>query len=211
MAALIGCAVFAGCQEKAEGTQVIIIELADPEAAVETGTAEEQTGSPPKETVSGEETTEAEPAQEEAAEEMTKTGTDEGAGYPKLAGLPQDVEVVYTQIRSDDPMIGLVTAGILPEGGRISDFEVTDIRVYQDGEEIIPSGEIIFSLDAEPDSEVVLYRLDEDGKLVSEDLTVENGEVSYPAQGCGRWLVLDTLPEQETESVSETDTKSAGE
>ena len=50
----------------------------------------------------------------------------------------------------------------------------------------------------EPETNVTLYRLNEDGELVSETLEVTDGTVSYQSTGCGRWLILDTLLEQET-------------
>ena len=54
---------------------------------------------------------------------------------------------------------------------------------------------------------VTLYRLNEDGELVSETLEVTDGTVSYQSTGCGRWLILDTLLEQETEAMSESETE----
>ena len=62
-------------------------------------------------------------------------------------------------------------------------------------------------MNVEPDASVILYRLNADGELVSEALEVTDGTVSYESTGCGRWLILDTLLEQEIESVSESDTE----
>lgn len=59
----------------------------------------------------------------------------------------------------------------------------------------------------EPETNVTLYRLNEDGELVSETLEVTDGTVSYQSTGCGRWLILDTLLEQGTEVMSESETE----
>ena len=45
------------------------------------------------------------------------------------------------------------------------------------------------------------------GELVSETLEVTDGTVSYQSTGCGRWLILDTLLEQGTEVMSESETE----
>ena len=130
---LVGCTWMAGCQDKPDGAQTIIIELADPSDQVE-----------------------------ETKEEMPEESVSE----------------------SD-----------------------TDAQAYQNGERVTPTGEITFTLNVEPDASVIPYRLNADGELVSEALEVTDGAVSYESTGCGRWLILDTLLEQETESVSESDTE----
>lgn len=163
---LVGCTWMAGCQDKPDGAQTIIIELADPSDQVE-----------------------------ETKEEM-----------PEIIGFEENVEFAYKQVSSNDPIIGLLLENVIPDV-QVKDFEITDAQAYQNGERVTPTGEITFTLNVEPDASVILYRLNADGELVSEALEVTDGAVSYESTGCGRWLILDTLLEQETESVSESDTE----
>ena len=194
---LVGCTWLAGCnQEKPEGAQTIIVELADL--------------SDPQETV--------EDASEEESQAMSEsdTETEETSGsmeivseqddMPQIIGFSDQVELSYTQISSDDPIIGLMLSNILSDV-QAKDFEITDVQAYQNGTEIIPVGEVMFQLNVEPEATVTLYRLNKDGELVSETLEVTDGTVSYQSTGCGRWLILDTLLEQETEAVSESETE----
>lgn len=163
---LVGCTWMAGCQDKPDGAQTIIIELADPSDQVE-----------------------------ETKEEM-----------PEIIGFEENVEFAYKQVSSNDPIIGLLLENVIPDV-QVKDFEITDAQAYQNGERVTPTGEITFTLNVEPDASVILYRLNADGELISEALEVTDGAVSYESTGCGRWLILDTLVEQETESVSELDTE----
>lgn len=199
---LIECAVFIGCKEKPEGPQTIIIELSDPEDVWETeqetehvsdwDTEAEKTGMSVPDT----EGTDEEPDIEETEAERLQ-----------LEGLDDGIRLEYTHIGSDDPMVSLVAAGLLPDDVSLKDFVVTNIQAYRDDEEIVPAGEIVFSLAGREDAQVVLYRLDEDGELVKETLEAADGMVSYQTQGCGRWLVLDADMEQETETESTSETE----
>ncbi len=105
---------------------------------------------------------------------------------------------------SDDPIISLMISNILPDV-QAKDFEITDVQAYQNGTETVPTGEVTFQLNVEPEATVTLYRLNKDGELVAETLEVMDGTVSYQSTGCGRWLVLDTSVELDTEPVSESD------
>ena len=49
-----------------------------------------------------------------------------------------------------------------------------------------------------------MYRLDENGKLVSENLEVTDGAVSYQTSDCGRWMVINTVLDATQESTSES-------
>ena len=124
----------------------------------------------------------------------------------EIIGFEENVEFAYKQVSSNDPIIGLLLENVIPDV-QVKDFEITDAQAYQNGERVTPTGEITFTLNVEPDASVILYRLNADGELVSEALEVTDGAVSYESTGCGRWLILDTLLEQETESVSESDTE----
>ena len=185
---LVGCTWMAGCQDKPDGAQTIIIELADPSDQVEE-TKEEM----PEESVS------------ESDTEM-ETGETQSEEMPENIGFEENVEFAYKQVSSNDPIIGLLLENVIPDV-QVKDFEITDAQAYQNGERVTPTGEITFTLNVEPDASVILYRLNADGELVSEALEVTDGAVSYESTGCGRWLILDTLLEQETESVSESDTE----
>ncbi len=159
-----------------------------------------------------------EDASEEESQAMSEsdTETEETSGsmeivseqddMPQIIGFSDQVELSYTQISSDDPIIGLMLSNILSDV-QAKDFEITDVQAYQNGTEIIPVGEVMFQLNVEPEATVTLYRLNKDGELVSETLEVTDGTVSYQSTGCGRWLILDTLLEQETEAVSESETE----
>lgn len=177
------CAAVSGCAEKKEGPQTIIIELADPADIEESSMADESAS------------TEV-PESESFAEEIT---TDSDERYPQIEGLSDNVTLSYTQIGSDDPIIGLVIADILPDI-HAKDLDITNVQAYIDDEEVVPYGDVTFSMDVDPDSQVVLYKLDENGKITSEQLEVTDGIVSYQTSKCGRWLVISSHLESETET-----------
>lgn len=166
------CAAGSGCAEKKEGPQTIIIELADPTDIKESSMADES-----------------------ASTEVPSS--DEK--YPQIEGLSDNVTLSYTQIGSDDPIIGLVIADILPDI-HAKDLDITNVQAYIDDEEAVPYGDVTFSMDVDPDSQVVLYKLDENGKITSEQLEVTDGTVSYQTSKCGRWLVISSHLESETET-----------
>ena len=191
------CAAVSGCAEKKEGPQTIIIELADPADIEESSMADESASTEVPESES-----------ESFAEEIT---TDSDERYPQIEGLSDNVTLSYTQIGSDDPIIGLVIADILPDI-HAKDLNITNVQAYIDDEEVVPYGDVTFSMDVDPDSQVVLYKLDENGKITSEQLEVTDGTVSYQTSICGRWLIISSILESETvtetmESESETASK----
>ena len=194
---LVGCTWLAGCnQEKPEGAQTIIVELADlsdPQETVEDASEEESQA-----------VSESDTETEETSGSMEIVS--EPDDMPQIIGFSDQVELSYTQISSDDPIISLMISNILPDV-QAKDFEITDVQAYQNGTETVPTGEVTFQLNVEPEATVTLYRLNKDGELVAETLEVTDGTVSYQSTGCGRWLVLDTLLEQETEAVSESETE----
>ena len=190
--AITACATVSGCTEKKEGPQTIIIELADPSDVEESSLAEEPEAS-----------TEAETESEEASSVAEEVATDAVAGYPQIEGLSDNVTLSYTQIGSDDPIIGMVIADILPEI-HAKDLDITNVQAYMDGEEVIPYGDVTFSMNVEPDSQVVLYKLDENGKITSEKMEVTDGTVSYQTSKCGRWIVISSNLESETEAETVT-------
>ena len=188
------CAAVSGCAEKKEGPQTIIIELADPADIEESSMADESAS------------TEV-PESESFAEEIA---TDSDERYPQIEGLSDNVTLSYTQIGSDDPIIGLVIADILPDI-HAKDLNITNVQAYIDDEEVVPYGDVTFSMDVDPDSQVVLYKLDENGKITSEQLEVTDGTVSYQTSKCGRWLIISSNLESETETEtmeSESETAS---
>ena len=190
------CAAVSGCAEKKEGPQTIIIELADPADIEESSMADESASTEVPESES-----------ESFAEEIT---TDSDERYPQIEGLSDNVTLSYTQIGSDDPIIGLVIADILPDIHAI-DLDITNFQAYIDDEEVVPYGDVTFSMDVDPDSQVVLYKLDENGKITSEQLEVTDGTVSYQTSKCGRWLIISSNLESETETEtmeSESETAS---
>lgn len=180
------CAAGSGCAEKKEGHQTIIIELADPADIEESSMADESASTEVPETEF-----------ESFAEEMTTDSSDEK--YPQIEGLSDNVTLSYTQIGSDDPIISLVIADILPDI-HAKDLDITNVQAYIDDEEAVPYGDVTFSMDVDPDSQVVLYKLDENGKITSEQLEVTDGTVSYQTSKCGRWLVISSHLESETET-----------
>lgn len=190
--AITACATVSGCAEKKEGPQTIIIELADPSDVEESSLAEESEAS-----------TEAETESEEASSVAEEVATDAVAGYPQIEGLSDNVTLSYTQIGSDDPIIGMVIADILPEI-HAKDLDITNVQAYMDGEEVIPYGDVTFSMNVEPNSQVVLYKLDENGKITSEKMEVTDGTVSYQTSKCGRWIVINSNLESETEAETVT-------
>ena len=193
------CAAGFGCAEKKEGPQTIIIELADPTDIEESNMADESAST---------EVPETEFESESFAEEMTTDSSDEK--YPQIEGLSDNVTLSYTQIGSDDPIIGLVIADILPDI-HAKDLDITNVQAYIDDEEVVPYGDVTFSMDVDPDSQVVLYKLDENGKIASEQLEVTDGTVSYQTSKCGRWLIINSHLESETETEtmkSESETAS---
>ena len=179
------CAAVSGCAEKKEGPQTIIIELADPADIEESSMADESASTEVPESES-----------ESFAEEIT---TDSDERYPQIDGLSDNVTLSYTQIGSNDPIIGLVIADILPDI-HAKDLNITNVQAYIDDEEVVPYGDVTFSMDVDPDSQVVLYKLDENGKITSEQLEVTDGTVSYQTSQCGRWLVISSHLESETET-----------
>ena len=190
------CAAVSGCAEKKEGPQTIIIELADPADIEESSMADESASTEVPESES-----------ESFAEEIT---TDSDERYPQIEGLSDNVTLSYTQIGSDDPIIGLVIADILPDI-HAKDLDITNVQAYIDDEEVVPYGDVTFSMDVDPDSQVVLYKLDENGKITSEQLEVTDGTVSYHTSKCGRWLIISSNLESETETEtmeSESETAS---
>ena len=188
MIAITACAAVAGCTEKKEGPQTIIIELADPSDVEESSMAEEPEAS-----------TEAENESEEASSVAEEVATDDVTGYPQIEGLSDNVTLSYTQIGSDDPIIGMLIADILPEI-HAKDLDITNIQAYMDDEEIVPYGDVTFSMNVNPDAQVVLYKLDENGKITSEKMEVTDGAVSYQTSKCGRWIVISSNLESETEA-----------
>lgn len=190
------CAAVSGCAEKKEGPQTIIIELADPADIEESSMADESASTEVPESES-----------ESFAEEIT---TDSDERYPQIEGLSDNVTLSYTQIGSDDPIIGLVIADILPDI-HAKDLDITNVQAYIDDEEVVPYGDVTFSMDVDPDSQVVLYKLDENGKITSEQLEVTDGTVSYQTSKCSRWLIISSNLETETETEtmeSESETAS---
>ena len=190
------CAAVSGCAEKKEGPQTIIIELADPADIEESSMADESASTEVPESES-----------ESFAEEIT---TDSDERYPQIEGLSDNVTLSYTQIGSDDPIIGLVIADILPDI-HAKDLDITNVQAYIDDEEVVPYGDVTFSMDVDPDSQVVLYKLDENGKIASEQLEVTDGTVSYQTSKLGRWLIINSHLESETETEtmkSESETAS---
>ena len=181
------CAAVSGCAEKKEGPQTIIIELADPTDIEESSMADESAST---------EVPETEFESESFAEEIT---TDSDERYPQIEGLSDNVTLSYTQIGSNDPIIGLVIADILPDI-HAKDLDITNVQAYIDDEEVVPYGDVTFSMDVDPDAQVVLYKLDENGKITSEQLEVTDGTVSYQTSKCGRWLVISSHLESETET-----------
>ena len=189
------CAAVSGCAEKKEGPQTIIIELADPADIEESSMADESASTEVPESES-----------ESFAEEIT---TDSDERYPQIEGLSDNVTLSYTQIGSDDPIIGLVIADILPDI-HAKDLNITNVQAYIDDEEVVPYGDVTFSMDVDPDCQVVQYKLDENGKT-SEQLEVTDGTVSYQTSKCGRWLIISSNLESETETEtmeSESETAS---
>lgn len=192
MIAITACAAAAGCTEKKEGPQTIIIELADPSDVEESSMAEESEAS-----------TEAGNESEEASSVAEEVATDDVTGYPQIEGLSDNVTLSYTQIGSDDPIIGMVIADILPEI-HAKDLDITNIQAYMDDEEIVPYGDVTFSMNVDPDAQVVLYKLDENGNITSEKMEVTDGAVSYQTSKCGRWIVISSNLESETEAETVT-------
>ena len=117
------CTAVYGCAEKKEGPQTIIIELADPADIEESSMANESASTEVPESES-----------ESFAEEIT---TDSDERYPQIEGLSNNVTLSCTQIGSDDPIIGLVIADILPDI-HAKDLDITNVQAYIDDEEMLP-------------------------------------------------------------------------
>lgn len=199
-------AVFSGCaEEKKEGPQTIIIELADPSDEKETLESLEnmEESSEEAEETSAEALSESETSEQTQDEMQNETLVPEETLNPQIEGLSDSIELSYTQVSSSDPIIGLVIADILPDI-HAENMEITNVQAYMDGEEVVPSGDITFHLNVDPESQVVLYHLDEKGKLVSESLEVTDGIVSYQTSDCGRWMVINTILDATTETTSES-------
>lgn len=191
-------AALSGCAEKKEGPQTIIIELADPSDEKETLESMEDTSEEAEET-----SVEALSESETMEQTQDEAQVPEETLNPQIEGLSDSIELSYTQVSSSDPIIGMVIADILPDI-HAENLDITNVQAYMDGEEIVPYGDITFNLNVDPDAQVVLYRLDENGKLVSENLEVTDGAVSYQTSDCGRWLVINTVLDATTEPTSES-------
>lgn len=191
-------AALSGCAEKKEGPQTIIIELADPSDEKETLESMEDTSEEAEET-----SVEALSESETMEQTQDEAQVPEETLNPQIEGLSDSIELSYTQVSSSDPIIGMVIADILPDI-HAENLDITNVQAYMDGEEIVPYGDITFNLNVDPDAQVVLYRLDENGKLVSENLEVTDGAISYQTSDCGRWLVINTVLDATTESTSES-------
>lgn len=191
-------AALSGCAEKKEGPQTIIIELADPSDEKETLESMEDTSEEAEET-----SVEALSESETMEQTQDEAQVPEESLNPQIEGLSDSIELSYTQVSYSDPIIGLVIADILPDI-HAENLDITNVQAYMDGEEIVPYGDITFNLNVDPDAQVVLYRLDENGKLVSENLEVTDGAVSYQTSDCGRWMVINTVLDATTESTSES-------
>lgn len=180
------CALFSGCTEKKEGIQTIIIELSDPNDMVETTTEK------------GEEIS----AESFQSEYESASNTE----LVEIDGLSDQIELVYTQIKLDDPIIGMIAADAIPDMQtkdlQAKNMDVYDVQAYIGGEEVIPAGEVTFNLGIDPDAQAILYRLNQDAELTSEEMEIAEGTVSYKTQGCGHWIVINMQLEQETEEVS---------
>ena len=68
-------------------------------------------------------------------------------------------------------------SNILPNV-QAKDFEITDVQAYQNGAEVVPTEDITFQLNVDPEATVTLYRLNADGELVAEPLKVTDGIIS---------------------------------
>lgn len=184
------CALFSGCAEKKDGIQTIIIELSDPNDVIETT---EETTTEESEAISA----------ESFQSEYESTSNTE---LVEIDELSDQIELIYTQIKLDDPIIGMIAADAIPDlqtkDLQAKNVDVYDVQAYIDGEEAIPAGQVTFHLDIDPNTQAILYRLDQDGKLTSEEMEIAEGTVSYQTQGCGHWIVINMQLEQETEEVS---------
>ena len=116
--------------------------------------------------------------------------------------LPDDIGIIFMENIDANFKLASNLQSMIKEK---YNFEEEDFKIAE--LEIVPAGEITFTMTVEPETNVTLYRLNEDGELVSETLEVTDGTVSYQSTGCGRWLILDTLLEQETEAMSESETE----
>lgn len=94
---LVGCTWMAGCQDKPDGAQTIIIELADPSDQVEE-TKEELS----EESIS------------ESDTEM-QTGETQSEEMPEIIGFEENVVFAYKQVSSNDPIIGLLLENVIPD------------------------------------------------------------------------------------------------
>ncbi len=190
-------AALSGCAEKKEGPQTIIIELADPSDEKEALENMEETSEEAEET-----SVEALSESETVDQTQDEATVSEETSNPQIEGLSDSIELSYTQVSSSDPIIGLVIADILPDI-HAENLDITNVQAHMDGEEVVPYGDITFNLNVDPEAQVVLYRLDENGKLVSENLEVADGTVSYQTSDCGHWMVINTILDASAESTSE--------
>ena len=142
----------------------------------------------------------------DTVEAATETGEETGTEAAQIMGLSKDIRLEYTKIASDDPVVALATKKLLPDGTTLSDFAVTDIQAYQGDEKVVPAGTVTFTLNVpEENASVLLYHMNDEGQVVEKELPVENGTVSYDAEDCGHWIVLnETVQEPETEVPEET-------
>lgn len=185
-------AAVSGCADKHSDSHTIIIELADPYDK------EEESPSSNKQ--------ETENCIEEVEQQSTSCSEIESDNcelfkYPQIKGLSTEIDISYTNISANDPIISLVLADIIPKLNA-KDFDITDVQAYLNDEKIIPYGDLSFTLMIDSDSDVILFKSDSDGKLISESLEIVNGMVSYETANCGHWIVIKTTLE---ESSSELD------
>ena len=127
----------------------------------------------------------------------------ENLRVPEIEGLSDMIELSYTRVSFSDPLVGMVIADMLPDV-HAENLEIINVQAYIDDEEVIPYGDITFSLHVDSEEQVILYRLDQEGELVSQSLEVTDGIVSYQTSGCGRWMVIHTVLDPEEEELETT-------
>lgn len=89
---LVGCTWLAGCQEKPEGAQTIIVELADPSDQQETEATNEE---------ESQDVSELDTEAEETSS-STEIALDQN-NMPQIIGFSDQVALSYAQISADDP------------------------------------------------------------------------------------------------------------
>lgn len=206
---LVGVIALGGCQTKQDGPQTVIVELA--ESGAGNHVSETDTALSDRERAGADMETETE-------ESVSETDTQETSAADvrdvRIEGLSAGYEIYDTELQESDPILELLARKIVPEV-RTKEFTIRDVQLLYNGEEAVPEEEITFFLPVEEDAQVILYRLEEEegeDYLKSETLEVVDGQVSYQAANCGRWMILSVDMEQTAESsdievVSETDTE----